>query len=74
MATSSKQKPSIVSKFLNGVEWVGNKLPDPTVLFFLMSALLLLHGSSLYLMFPLNIQVTVKLFISKVFSVMMALP
>ncbi|RQM97707.1 AbgT family transporter [Staphylococcus warneri] len=36
MATNSKQKPSIVSKFLNGVEWVGNKLPDPTVLFFLM--------------------------------------
>ncbi|PTU81929.1 aminobenzoyl-glutamate transporter [Staphylococcus pasteuri] len=36
MTTNAKEKPSIVSKFLNGVEWVGNKLPDPTVLFFLM--------------------------------------
>ena len=31
------QRESIVyHKILNGVEWVGNKLPDPAVLFFMM--------------------------------------
>ncbi|MCI2774795.1 AbgT family transporter [Staphylococcus petrasii] len=36
MTTNTKDKPSLLTKFLNGVEKVGNKLPDPAVLFFLM--------------------------------------
>lgn len=36
MNQQQKPKRSIVNSFLNGVEVVGNKLPDPTVLFFLM--------------------------------------
>ena len=31
-----KEKASFITRFLNGVEWVGNKLPDPAVLFFMM--------------------------------------
>ncbi len=32
----SKQEPSkgLINKFLNGIEWVGNKLPAPALLFF----------------------------------------
>lgn len=36
MKDNHKQRRSITNTFLNGVEVVGNKLPDPTVLFFLM--------------------------------------
>ncbi|MDU4450846.1 MAG: AbgT family transporter, partial [Staphylococcus lugdunensis] len=35
-----KEKASFITRFLNGVEWVGNKLPDPAVLFFMMCVLL----------------------------------
>lgn len=36
MGANAKEKKSFVSRFLNGVEFVGNKLPDPAVLFFFM--------------------------------------
>ncbi|HDC7956024.1 TPA: AbgT family transporter [Staphylococcus aureus] len=36
MTSKHQQKGSIVNRFLNSVEKIGNKLPDPSVLFFLM--------------------------------------
>lgn len=36
MTSNTKDKPTLVDKFLNIVEKVGNKLPDPSILFFLM--------------------------------------
>lgn len=36
MTTNTKERTSLVNKFLNGVEKAGNKLPDPAMLFFLM--------------------------------------
>ncbi|XTV88837.1 AbgT family transporter, partial [Staphylococcus aureus] len=36
MTSKERQKGSIVNSFLNSVEKIGNKLPDPSVLFFLM--------------------------------------
>lgn len=36
MANNSKAKISFINKFLNIVEKVGNRLPDPSILFFLM--------------------------------------
>ena len=36
MTTNTKERTSLVNKFLNGVEKAGNKLPDPAILFFLM--------------------------------------
>lgn len=36
MTSKDRQKGSIVNGFLNSVEKIGNKLPDPSVLFFLM--------------------------------------
>lgn len=34
MTSKHQQKGSIVNRFLNSVEKIGNKLPDPSVLFF----------------------------------------
>ncbi|WP_436956510.1 AbgT family transporter [Staphylococcus sp. AS1337] len=36
MSLNSKEKPTLFNKFLNIVEKVGNRLPDPSILFFLM--------------------------------------
>ncbi len=36
MTTNTNEKPTLVNRFLNTVEKVGNKLPDPSILFFLM--------------------------------------
>ncbi|NWK85270.1 AbgT family transporter [Staphylococcus sp. GSSP0090] len=36
MTSNTKDKPTLVDRFLNIVEKVGNKLPDPSILFFLM--------------------------------------
>lgn len=36
MANNSKAKISFINRFLNIVEKVGNRLPDPSILFFLM--------------------------------------
>lgn len=36
MTTKTKERPSLINRFLNIVEKAGNKLPDPAVLFFLM--------------------------------------
>lgn len=36
MTSNTKHKPTLVDRFLNIVEKVGNKLPDPSILFFLM--------------------------------------
>lgn len=36
MTSNTKHKPTLVYRFLNIVEKVGNKLPDPSILFFLM--------------------------------------
>lgn len=36
MSSNVKQKKSLMNKFLNVVEGVGNRLPDPSILFFLM--------------------------------------
>lgn len=36
MSSNAKQKKSLMNKFLNVVEGVGNRLPDPSILFFLM--------------------------------------
>ncbi|MDW4207759.1 AbgT family transporter [Staphylococcus saprophyticus] len=36
MTSNIKHKPTLVDRFLNIVEKVGNKLPDPSILFFLM--------------------------------------
>ncbi|RBA03049.1 AbgT putative transporter family protein [Staphylococcus arlettae] len=36
MKKQNKPKVSFVHKALNGVEVVGNRLPDPSILFFLM--------------------------------------
>lgn len=36
MTSNTKHKPILVDRFLNIVEKVGNKLPDPSILFFLM--------------------------------------
>ncbi|MGW7976473.1 AbgT family transporter [Staphylococcus xylosus] len=36
MSLNSKEKPTLINKFLNIVEKVGNRLPDPSILFFLM--------------------------------------
>lgn len=35
MTTNTKERTSLVNKFLNGVEKAGNKLPDPAMLFLL---------------------------------------
>lgn len=53
MTSKERQKGSIVNSFLNSVEKIGNKLPDPSVLFFLM--------------YPLSIQVHIKLSMLKIF-------
>ncbi|WP_186364204.1 AbgT family transporter, partial [Staphylococcus warneri] len=37
MPTNSNQKPSILTKFLNNLKSLTNKLPHPTLLFFLIS-------------------------------------
>ncbi|SCT98542.1 p-aminobenzoyl-glutamate transporter [Staphylococcus xylosus] len=36
MSLNSKEKPALINRFLNIVEKVGNRLPDPSILFFLM--------------------------------------
>lgn len=36
MSLNSKEKPTLINRFLNIVEKVGNRLPDPSILFFLM--------------------------------------
>lgn len=36
MASNIREKPTMINKFLNIVEKIGNKLPDPSILFFLM--------------------------------------
>ena len=36
MTSNVKEKPNIINRFLNVVEKVGNRLPDPSILFFLM--------------------------------------
>ncbi|AID02300.1 AbgT family transporter [Staphylococcus xylosus] len=36
MSLNSKEKPTLINRFLNIVEKIGNKLPDPSILFFLM--------------------------------------
>ncbi|WP_436861458.1 AbgT family transporter [Staphylococcus caeli] len=36
MTTNTNEKPTLINRFLNTVEKVGNKLPDPSILFFLM--------------------------------------
>lgn len=36
MSLNSKEKPTLINSFLNIVEKVGNRLPDPSILFFLM--------------------------------------
>ncbi len=36
MTEQTKKKTGIFNKFLNGVEHVGNRLPDPSILFFLI--------------------------------------
>lgn len=36
MTANTNNKPTLVDRFLNIVEKVGNKLPDPSILFFLM--------------------------------------
>ena len=36
MSSNSKRKVSPIDRFLNIVELIGNKLPDPSILFFLM--------------------------------------
>ncbi|MGW7928297.1 AbgT family transporter [Staphylococcus xylosus] len=36
MLLNSKEKPTLINRFLNIVEKVGNRLPDPSILFFLM--------------------------------------
>ncbi|MCU5745318.1 AbgT family transporter [Staphylococcus sp. SQ8-PEA] len=36
MIDERKKKPTLFNKFLNGVEHVGNRLPDPSILFFLI--------------------------------------
>lgn len=34
MSLNSKEKPTLINRFLNIVEKVGNRLPDPSILFF----------------------------------------
>lgn len=36
MISNTKGKPTLINRFLNIVEKVGNRLPDPSILFFLM--------------------------------------
>ncbi len=36
MVSNTKDKPTLINRFLNIVEKVGNRLPDPSILFFLM--------------------------------------
>ncbi|MGW7899567.1 AbgT family transporter [Staphylococcus shinii] len=36
MSLNSKEKPTLINRFLNIVEKIGNRLPDPSILFFLM--------------------------------------
>ncbi|WP_253345724.1 AbgT family transporter [Staphylococcus equorum] len=36
MISNTKGKPTLINRFLNTVEKVGNRLPDPSILFFLM--------------------------------------
>lgn len=36
MVSNTKGKPTLINRFLNIVEKVGNRLPDPSILFFLM--------------------------------------
>lgn len=36
MSLNSKEKPRLINRFLNIVEKIGNRLPDPSILFFLM--------------------------------------
>lgn len=36
MASNIREKPTMINKFLNIVEKIGNRLPDPSILFFLM--------------------------------------
>lgn len=36
MSLNSKKKPTLINRFLNIVEKIGNRLPDPSILFFLM--------------------------------------
>lgn len=67
MTSKHQQKGSIVNRFLNSVEKIGNKLPDPSVLFFLMCVgLAIMTWLSHYLMYLLSIQVRIKPFILKI--------
>ena len=36
MGSNTREKSTIINKFLNIVEKIGNRLPDPSILFFLM--------------------------------------
>ncbi|MEQ6960714.1 AbgT family transporter [Staphylococcus arlettae] len=36
MASNTREKPTMINRFLNIVEKIGNRLPDPSILFFLM--------------------------------------
>src|SRR5699024_4743144 len=36
MGANTKDKPTLINRFLNTIEKVGNRLPDPSILFFLM--------------------------------------
>jgi len=36
MSSNMREKPTVINRFLNIVEKIGNKLPDSNILFFLM--------------------------------------
>lgn len=67
MTSKHQQKGSIVNRFLNSVEKIGNKLPDPSVLFFLMCVGLAIMTWVISLFnVLLSIQVRIKPFILKI--------
>jgi len=47
-ADASAQKKSLVFRFLDGVEWVGNKLPHPFWLFCWLIVLVLVLSAALH--------------------------